>query len=130
MHYVHDEHAHEGVHRTYDLFMKSVFISKIKMLINDYVISCSICQLFKPSRQLSYEKLKSILFSNESLTELSFDFIIELLMISNKNNVILTITNHFQNMLKSCQKRKHFQSKNKIRFIENMFSKIEKLLRD
>ena len=43
LHYAHDEHAHGKVHRTYDLFMKSIFISKMKMLINDYVISCLIC---------------------------------------------------------------------------------------
>ena len=108
LHYAHDEHAHEGMHRTYDLFMKSVFISKMKMLINDYVISCSTCQLFKPSRQFSYEKLKSISFSNELLTELSLDFIIELSMISNENNVILTIIDRFSKYVKIVSEKKTF----------------------
>ena len=88
--------------------MKSVFISKMKMLINDYVISCSICQLFKSSKQFSYEKLKSISLSNESLPELNFNFIVELSMISNKNNVILTITNRFSKYVKTVSKKKTF----------------------
>ena len=43
LHYAHHEHVHEEMHKTYNLFMKLVFISKIKMLINDYVISCLTC---------------------------------------------------------------------------------------
>ena len=108
LHYVHDEHAHEEVHRTYNLFIKSVFISKMKMLINDYVISCPTCQLFKSSKQFSYEKLKSISFSNESLTELNLDFIVELSMISNENNAILTITDRFSKYVKAVSEKKTF----------------------
>ena len=99
------------MHRTYDLFMKSVFISKMKMLINDYVISCSTCQLFKSSRQFSYEELKSISLSNESLAELSLDFIVELSMISNENNVILTITNRFSKYVKIVSEKETFSIK-------------------
>lgn len=37
--YAYDKHAHEEVHRTYNFLRHSVFISKMKKLINEYVIS-------------------------------------------------------------------------------------------
>ena len=100
------------------------------MLINDYVISCLICQLSKSSRQFSYDKLKSIFFSEKSLAELNFDFEIKLSMISNENNVILTITDWFLKYVKIVSEKKRFQSKNEIRFTKNVFLKIEEFLRD
>ena len=102
----------------------------MKILINDYVISCLTCQLSKSSWQFSYDKLKLMFFSKKSLAELNFDFIIEFFMISNENNVILIITNRFSKYVKIVSKKKHFQSKNEIRFIKNMFLKIEEFLRD
>ena len=46
--------------------------------------------------------------SNESLTELSLDFIIKLSMISNESNVILTITNQFSKYVKIVSEKKTF----------------------
>ena len=48
--YVHDKHAHEKIHRTYDLLIGSMFSPRMKKLIIQYVTTCSICQLFKSSR--------------------------------------------------------------------------------
>ena len=101
LHYAHDEHAHGGVHRTHNLLMRSVFIPKMKMLINDYVTSCPACQLSKPSKQLPYGELKPIPFPSEPLAELSLDFIVGLPMTTNGSNAILTITDRFSKYVKT-----------------------------
>ena len=60
--YAHDEHAHDGVHRTYDLLSRSMYMPKMKKTVTEYVTTCVVCQLFKPSRQLSYGQLQPIFF--------------------------------------------------------------------
>ena len=91
----------EKIHKTYDLLYKSIFIFRMKKMIIQYVIACSICQLFKPSRQLSYEKLQSLKIFVKSLTKFSLNFIVTLFMIFNDNNVIMSITNRFTKYVKT-----------------------------
>ena len=98
--YAHNEHAHDDVHRTYDLLLRSVYMPKMKKTIMKYVTTCFACQLFKSSRQLSYEQLQSIFFSKEFLSELNLNFIVVLPMTLNRNNAILTMTNRFSKYVK------------------------------
>ena len=98
--YAHDEHAHEGVHRTYELLIRSVFIFRIKKLITQYVKTCSICQLFKSSKQLFYEHLQSISMFSELLCELNLNFVITLFVTTNDNNVFFTIIDRFFKYIK------------------------------
>jgi hypothetical protein len=93
--YAHDKHAHDEMHRTYDLLRRSVFILKMKRLVSEYVLFCLVCQLSKSSRQLSYEKLHSIDLSEESLVEINIDFIVTLLKTTNNFNALLTVTDRF-----------------------------------
>ena len=41
--YEHDQHAHDEIHRIYELFHKSIFMFKIKKLIIEYVTNCFVC---------------------------------------------------------------------------------------
>ena len=109
--YVHDEHAHDDVHRTYDLLLKSVYMSKMKKTIMKYVTTYSACQLFKSFRQLSYEQLQSIFFSKKFLFELSLDFIVILSMTFNENNAILTMTNRFSKYVKLISNKETLSTK-------------------
>ena len=104
--YAHDEHAHGGVHRTYDLLLKSVYMPKMKKTVIEYVTTCSTCQLFKSFRQLSYEQLQLIFFSKKFLFELSLDFIVALSMTFNENNAILTMTDRFSKYVKLISDKK------------------------
>ena len=60
--YEHDQHAHDEIYRIYKLLHRSIFMFKMKKLITEYVTSCFVCQFFKFSRQLFYEKLQLISF--------------------------------------------------------------------
>ena len=104
--YAHDEYAHDDVHRTYDLLLKSVYMSKMKKTVIEYVTTCSTCQLVKPFRQLSYEQLQSIFFSKKFLFELNLDFIVILSMTFNENNAILTMTDRFSKYVKLISSKK------------------------
>ena len=126
--YEHDQHVHNEIHRTYDLLHKSVFIFRIKKLMIEYVINCSICQFFKSFKQFSYEKLQSISLFSKLLFELNLNFIIALSIIFQKNNCILTMTNRFSKYIKVVSKKKLCQSKNEILYTENTYLKIEKFL--
>jgi hypothetical protein len=97
--YAHDKHAHEEVHRTYDLLRRSVTMSKMKKLVHEYVTFCSSCQLSKLFRQLSCEELQSINLSSKSLSKMSIDFIVILLVTSENYNVLMTITNRFSKFI-------------------------------
>ena len=74
----------------------------------NYVTNCSVCQLSKFLKQFSYEKLKPISFFKKSLSELSFDFIVELSMIIIENNVILIVTDWFSKYIKIVFDKKTF----------------------
>jgi hypothetical protein len=93
--YAHDKHAHDEVHRTYDLLRRSVFMSKMKKLVHDYVTFCSFCQLFKTSRQLFYKELHSIDLSSESLSKISIDFIVILSLTQKEYNALMIVTDKF-----------------------------------
>jgi phosphopantetheine adenylyltransferase len=97
--YAHDKHAHEEVHRTYDLLRKSVTMSKIKKLVYKYVTFCSFCQFSKLSRQLSCEELQLIDFSSKLFSKISIDFIVILLVTSEDYNALMTITNRFSKFI-------------------------------
>lgn len=99
--YAHDEHAHGEIHRTYDLLYKSMFIFKMKKMVTQYVIACSICQFSKLLKQLPYEKLQLLKMPTESLTKLFLNFIVALFMIFNDNNVIMSITDRFTKYVKT-----------------------------
>ena len=103
--YEHDQHAHDEIHRIYELLHRSVFMPKMKKLITEYVTSCFVCQLFKSSRQLFYEELQPIPLSSESLFELSFDFIVTLPVSFQGNNCMLTVTNRFSKYVKVVPKK-------------------------
>ncbi len=57
---------------------------EMRKRVTKYVTACSSCQISKEFNQRSYEKLQSISISQESLSEMSLDFIVELLMIIKK----------------------------------------------
>ena len=93
--YAHDRHAHERVHRTYNLLKRFMFIFKMKKFVNEYVLFCSFCQLLKSSRQLFYEELHSIDLSEESLIKISIDFIVALSKTTNNFNALLIVIDQF-----------------------------------
>ena len=103
--YDHDQHAHDEMHRIYDLLVRSVFISKMRKLITEYVINCSVCQLSKPFRQFSYGEFQSIFQFSKSLCELNFDFIVTLPLTSLKHNVMLTIIDRFFKYIKTVSEK-------------------------
>ena len=105
--YVHDEHVHEEIYQTHDLFRRSMFMLKMTIKIKKYVIACSICQLFKFFKQIFYKKLQSIEFFTKSLTKFNLNFIVILSMISTENNTIMS------------------RQKNEKYFIEDMSSRTE-----
>ena len=104
--YAHDEHAHEKIHRTYDLLTRSMFISRMKKLIIEYVTACSTCQLFKFSKRLFYEQLQSIPMPSKSLYELNLNFIIILSVTINENNVMFIVIDRFFKYVKLVSKKK------------------------
>ena len=55
MKFVHDNHAHENIHRTLNRIKISTYFSKMRKKMLIYVESCFVCQLFKFNRKLSYE---------------------------------------------------------------------------
>ena len=83
-----------------------MFISKMRQLIRDYVIFCSVCQFFKFSKQLFYGQLQPIPISSKSFSELNLNFIVNLPQISSNWNVIMTITNRFSKYVKIVSGRK------------------------
>ena len=109
--YAHDEHAHDEMHRTYDLLLKSVYISKMKKMITKYVTTCFACQLFKSFRQLLYEQLQLIFFSEKFLFELNLNFIVALSMTLNENNAILIVIDRFSKYVKLISSKKIFSTK-------------------
>ena len=104
--YAHDEHAHEKIHKTYNLLYKSIFMSKMKRLMIHYVTFCFVCQLSKSSKQFSYEKFQFIEISLKFLTKLSLNFIVALSMISNNNNAIMFVIDHFIKYVKTISSKK------------------------
>ena len=91
--YEHDQYAHDEIYRIYEFLHKSIFMFKMKKLIIEYMTNCFVCQFFKSSKQLFYEKLQFISFFSKLFFELSFDFIVTFSVSFQKNNCMLTITN-------------------------------------
>jgi hypothetical protein len=108
--HAHDRNAHDEIHQIYDFLRRSVFISKMKKRVKNYVIACSFYQIFKNSTQKSYEKLQFISIFQEFFFEMSLNFIVELLMIIKENNVFLTITNRFSKYVKLISKIENFSA--------------------
>ena len=106
--YAHNEHAYERVHRIYELFRKSIFISRMRFFVKEYVITCFACQLFKSFRQLSYDQLNSIEFFEESLSELNLNFVITLSLILKNHNAVMSIIDCFSKYIKMILEEKIF----------------------
>ena len=109
--YAHDEHVHGGIHRTYDLLSKSVYMPKMKKLINEYVTTCSICQFSKFFKLLPYDQFQSIFLFSELLSELNMNFIVGLSFIFKNSNVIFTVTNRFSKYVKLIPEREIMSTK-------------------
>ena len=98
--YAHDEHVHEKVHRIYELLRRSIFISRMRLLVNQYVISCSACQFFKSSRQFFYEQLNFIEFLKKLLSKLNLNFVVILSLTLKNHNAIMSIIDRFSKYIK------------------------------
>ena len=95
MKFVHDNHAHEDIHRILNHIKASTYFSKMKKKTLVYVESCLVCQLFKSSRKSLYEQLNLIEITIQFLVEFNMNFIVELSMISTEHNSLLTIIDRF-----------------------------------
>ena len=106
--YAHDKHVHKEVHRIYELLRRSIFISRMRLLVKKYVITCSVCQFFKSSRQFSYEQLNFIEFFKESLSKLNLNFMMTLSLILKNHNAIMSIIDCFSKYIKMISEEETF----------------------
>ncbi len=93
--YGHDNHAHGGIHRTYDRPRSPVSLPKMRRVIQDYIDGCPACQLSKPSRRLPYGQLQSGEFLAATGRIFFMDFIVGLPFTPNGHNCILTVTDKY-----------------------------------
>lgn len=80
--FAHDNYAHEDHHRTLDRLKTTCYFFKMKSKIHAYIDDCSIYQLSKSSRKLSYEQLNLVETIAISLSQLSMNFIVALSIIT------------------------------------------------
>ena len=111
MKFVHDNHAHEDIHRILNRIKTSTYFSKMRKKMLIYVESCFVCQLFKFSRKFLYEQLNLIEITIQILTKLNMNFIIELFMILTKHNFLLTIIDRFSKYVRLIVDRENWSIK-------------------
>ena len=98
--YGHDSHAHGGINRTYDRLRTSVYIPKMRKVVQAYIESCPSCQLSKPSRQLPYGQLHPVGKAEQPLEELSIDFVVGLPLTANGHNCFMAVTDKFSKFIR------------------------------
>ena len=111
MKFVHDNHAHEDIHRILNRIKASTYFSKMRKKILVYVESCLVCQLFKSSRKPFYEQLNLIEITIQFLAKLNMNFIVELSMILAKHNSLLTIIDRFSKYVRLIVDRENWSIK-------------------
>ena len=93
--YTHDRYTYRGIHRTFDRLRRSVYIPRMRKVIQAYIDRYPACQLSKPSRQLLYSQLYPVEAIPEPLYNLSIDFIVGLPLTPENHNTLITITDKF-----------------------------------
>ena len=93
--YIYDRHAYGGIYRTFDRLRGSVYIPRMRKVIQEYIDGCPACQLSKPSRQLLYSQLRPVEAVPEPLYDLSIDFIVGLPLTPDNYNALMTVTDKF-----------------------------------
>ena len=109
--YVHDNHVHDNFNRFLYRFKQSAYIFKLNFFFQTYINDCSVCQLSKFFKKLSYDQLYFIEIFDEFLIELFMNFIMKLFMTSNDFNCFFTITNWFFKYVKFIFDRKNWNVK-------------------
>jgi hypothetical protein len=70
--------AHAGYHRQYLRLAQTYFWPRMSRDIQEYVLSCDICQKAKPKKHLPYGMLQSIAIPSRPFEVVTFDFIPDL----------------------------------------------------
>ena len=109
--YAHDNHVHDDFNRSLYRFKQSAYIFKLRKLFQTYINGCSVCQLSKFFRKLSYDQLHFIEIFDELLVELFMNFIMRLFMTSNGFNCLFTITDRFFKYVRFIFDRKNWRVK-------------------
>ena len=107
MKFVHDNHAHEDIHRILNRIKASTYFLKMRKKMLIYVENCLVCQLFKFSRKSFYEQLNLIEITIQFLAKLNMNFIVELSMISTEHNSLLTIIDRFSKYVRQIVDREN-----------------------
>lgn len=71
----HDHKGHPGVQRTQDRLRRTVYIPRLKALVESYVLACPICKTSKNDRHQPYGQLQPITTPSYPLSVLTMDFI-------------------------------------------------------
>jgi hypothetical protein len=88
---------HSNIRRSYDFVKRLYYWSEMKNFIDRYVRNCYTCKRSKAFRDRYAELLNFFSISNKSWTNITMNFVIELL-ISHEFNVILMIIDRFTKM--------------------------------
>ena len=104
--FAYNNYTYERINKFLNRFRRSIYLLKIKNRLKKYIDSYLIYQLSKFSRQLLYKQLHSIEIFKKSLAKLSINFIIELLIISNKYNALIIVTCRFSKYIRLILKKK------------------------
>lgn len=97
---LHDDRAHIGACRTYDMLRHMMFFHDMRRRINKYVADCPECQKAKPRRGLPYGDLQPVPTPRSPLSTLCLDFIVGLPMTDNGIDAILLIVDKFTKFIR------------------------------
>ena len=93
--FAHDQAGHVGKTKTYDRIRQSIYVPRMKHLVDEYVLGCPVCRVSKPGHHPPYGELQPIQSADIPFSTLSMDFVVDLPESRQKNTVLLTITDKF-----------------------------------
>jgi hypothetical protein len=91
----HDHKGHPGIQKTQDRLRRTVYINKLRSLVESYVLACPVCNVTKERKQQPYGQLQPITTPAYPLSVLSMDFITGLPRSKNRNDSLLVVIDKF-----------------------------------
>jgi hypothetical protein len=100
--------GHPGRRKTYELIRRTYWWPKLETWVNDFVDTCTKCQLSKARRHKPYGELKSLSIPPYPFSSISMDFIVELPS-SDNCDAILVVTDRLTVTGEMCSARNPMQ---------------------
>jgi hypothetical protein len=96
----HDHKGHPGIQRTQDRLRRTVYIPRLKALVESYVLACPICKASKEERHLPYGQLHPITTPSQPFSVITIDFIVSLPKSPKGYDALMVIVDKFTKAVK------------------------------